>query len=184
MGNVTIIGAGGFMIYTDCEFGANVTIPNTFAGVVYFVRCSFGNASGVYTFSNNSAQQVIISDSTGLPNTQPAKVSYYGNIVSKNFVQKFYINNVAINPVGATEGQVLRLVSGAWVPATLPVPEVTQAELDAAVASLQGADASLQANIDALGTSTGTAIGSAVGALRLPVGRRDGSTVLVALTNV
>ena len=125
MSNVTLTSmpaVSGFIVFTDCEFAGNLTVDAMFAGVVYFVRCSFSSASGVYSFAQPSAQQVFITDSTGLPNTQPAKATYAGNIVNKANVQKIYVNNVAINPAGATNNQVLQLVSGTsneWVPRTL-----------------------------------------------------------------
>ncbi len=53
-----------FIIFEECAFATSITIPNTFAGVIYFIRCDLGNVN----FSNSafSALQVLIYDCTNL----------------------------------------------------------------------------------------------------------------------
>lgn len=103
MGNTTLGGTGGFMMFTDCEFGGDVTIPNTFAGVVYFIRCSFSKAAGVYSFNQSSAFQAIFLDCSGIPNAGIAKASFSGTITYKNNSQAFFLNGAPFSGSDATK---------------------------------------------------------------------------------
>lgn len=134
MGNVTLTGTGGFMMFTDCEFGGDIAIAPTFAGVVYFIRCSFSKAAGVYTFGQPSALQVIIADGTGVPNSGFVKATYSGMVTYKNNSQAFFSNGVAISTAGATSGQVLKYNGTAFVPAADATPDVTKEYVDTALA--------------------------------------------------
>ncbi len=53
-----------FIIFEECAFASSLTIPNTFAGVIYFIRCDLGNIN----ISNSavSSLQVLIYDCTNL----------------------------------------------------------------------------------------------------------------------
>ncbi len=53
-----------FIIFEECAFASSLTIPNTFAGVIYFIRCDMGNIN----ISNSafSALQVLLYDCTNL----------------------------------------------------------------------------------------------------------------------
>ncbi len=53
-----------FIIFEECSFATSLTIPNTFAGVIYFIRCDLGNVS----ISNSavSSLQVLLYDCTNL----------------------------------------------------------------------------------------------------------------------
>ncbi len=64
-GGFTFSGStSNFIIFEECAFGTSMTIPNTFAGIIYFIRCDLGNVN----FSNSafSALQVLIYDCTNL----------------------------------------------------------------------------------------------------------------------
>lgn len=102
MGNVTLGGTGGFMMFIDCDFAGNITIPNTFAGTVYFVRCQFSNASGVYTFSQTSPVQAIIFDSGGIPNASIANASFSGLTTYKSGAQAMFVNGLPLYYSGTT----------------------------------------------------------------------------------
>lgn len=141
MGNVTLGGTGGFMMFVDTDFGGDVAISPTFAGAVYFVRCSFSKAAGVYNFAQSSPVQAIFSDSTGIPNTGIAKASYSGLITYKNNSQAFFMNGVAISTAGATSGQVLKFNGTAFVPAADATSDVTKAYVDAGLAAKADASA-------------------------------------------
>lgn len=117
MGNVTLGGTGGFMMFADTDFAGDVTISPTFAGVVYFVRCNFSKAAGVYTFGQTSALQAILADCSGVPNAGIAKASYTGVTNYKSGAQALFLNNVPISNAGATSGQVLKFNGTAWAPA-------------------------------------------------------------------
>lgn len=112
MGNVTLSGTGGFMMFIDCDFSGDITIPNTFAGSAYFVRCSFSKAAGVYTFNNSSAIQVIISDTSGIPNTSIAKASYSGMITYKNNTQALFVNGLPLLMSGTTASRPSTALTG------------------------------------------------------------------------
>lgn len=133
MGNVTLGGTGGFMMFTDCEFGGDIAISPTFAGVVYFIRCSFSKAAGAYTFGQSSALQAIVVESTGVPNTGFSKASYSGVITYKNNSQAIFTNGVAISTAAAASGQVLKFNGTAFVPAAADVADVTKAYVDTAL---------------------------------------------------
>lgn len=117
MGAATISGTGGFMMFIDCDFGGNITIDPAFAGTVYFVRTTFSNATGVYTFGQTSALQAIIYEGNGIPNAGIAKASFSGVTTYKNGSQALFINGVPISNAGATTGQVLKFNGTAWAPA-------------------------------------------------------------------
>ncbi len=53
-----------FIIFEECSFATSITIPNTFAGVIYFIRCDLGNVN----ISNSavSSLQVLLYDCTNL----------------------------------------------------------------------------------------------------------------------
>ncbi len=135
MGNVTLSGTGGFMMFVDCTFAGDVTIPSNFAGVVYFIRCAFSKAAGVYSFGQNSALQAIFVDSSGIPNAGIVKASYSGMIGYKNNSQALFINGVAVNTAGATSGQVLKFNGTAFVPTADNAGDVTKAYVDSGLGS-------------------------------------------------
>ena len=57
-----------FMTFLDCEFdvNCNVTINATFANVIYFINCNFGNAT--INCNQFASQQVIFNNCSGLDN--------------------------------------------------------------------------------------------------------------------
>lgn len=134
MGNVTLGGTGGFMMFVDTDFAGDVTISPTFAGVVYFMNCNFSKAAGVYTFGQSSALQAIFSNCSGIPNAGIAKAAYTGTINYKNGSQALFLNNVAISNAGATTGQVLKFNGTSWAPAADAAPDVTKSYVDTALA--------------------------------------------------
>lgn len=163
MGNVTLGGTGGFMMFTDCEFGGDVTISPSFAGTVYFIRCSFGKPNGVYTFSQTSPLQAIVMDSSGIPNAGFGKASYSGMMTYKNGSQALFINGVAVSTAGATSGQVLKFNGTAFVPAADSTADVTKAYVDGAVGTLNTAIATKANSADVYTKSaTDVAISTAI----------------------
>lgn len=167
MGNVTLSGTGGFMMFTDCEFGGDVTIPASFAGVVYFFRCSFSKAAGVYSFGQTSALQAVIYESSGIPNAGIAKASFAGTIGYKNNSQAFFLNGVPISNAGATSGQVLKFNGTAWLPAADAAPDVTKSYVDTALALKADASAVYTKSESdlAISTSINNLVGAAPGTL-------------------
>ena len=157
MGPLTLGGTGGFMMFTDCDFGGNVTISPTFAGVVYFIRCAFSGASATYTFGQTSSQQAIVVDSSGIPNTGfvsgvTAKASYSGSILYKNNTQAQFINNIPVTTLGATNNQVLKYNGVAFAPAADSATDTTKLPL--AGGTMSGAIAMANNKITGLGTPT------------------------------
>ena len=134
MGNLTLSGTGGFMMFTDCEFGGDIAIASNFAGVVYFIRCSFSKAAGAYNFGQPSPLQAIVVDSSGIPNSGFSKAAYSGMATYKNSSQAFFSNGVAISTAGAASGQVLKFNGTAFVPAADATPDVSKAYVDEALA--------------------------------------------------
>ena len=140
MGPLTLGGTGGFMMFTDCEFGGNVSFSPTFAGVAYFIRCSFSGASATYSFGQPSALQAIVVDCSGIPNSGFPKAAYSGMATYKNSSQAFFSNGVAISTAGAASGQVLKFNGTAFVPAADATPDVSKAYVDTALALKADAD--------------------------------------------
>ena len=64
--NISGFDAGKFMTLENCEFDnyCDITVANTFAGVLFFINCNFGGAT--LNFNQFSNQQVIINNSAGL----------------------------------------------------------------------------------------------------------------------
>ncbi len=64
-GGFTLSGAtSNFLVFQNCSFGGPVSIPNTFAGVIYFIQCDFGNQ----TITNLAAvaAQVVVANCNNL----------------------------------------------------------------------------------------------------------------------
>jgi hypothetical protein len=128
MGNVTLGGTLGFMMFTECEFAGDITVSPTYAGTIYFVRCSFSKAAGVYTFGQASAFQVICTDCSGVPNALFSKASYSGQMTFKNNTQAFFVNGSIVQASIWTAGTTVqrptvnRLAGQAYFDATLGKP--------------------------------------------------------------
>jgi len=172
---LTLGGTGGFMMFTDCDFGGNVTISPTFAGVIYFIRCNFSGASATYTFGQSSALQVIITDSSGVPNTgfvsgSTAKAAYSGSIVYKNNTQAQFINNIPVTTHGAANNQVLKFNGVAFAPATDSLPSWTTIFSSSNTAGAKALNSSVSWNtvkssyreVMFVGRTTGNTVGTTV----------------------
>ncbi len=106
-GGFTFAGStSNFIIFEECAFASSLTIPNTFAGVIYFIRCDMGNIN----MSNSafSALQVLIYDCTNLysfsmGNTTLLSQNYLASGLSRldvsnvYFTGNLYQNNVLQN---------------------------------------------------------------------------------------
>ena len=82
VGGVSLSGMTGFMMFKDCEFAGDITIDPTFAGVVYFFNCGFGDLT---SFTNGAtAAQVIIYGASGFPFASLSSVTPTGTIAMDN----------------------------------------------------------------------------------------------------
>ncbi len=95
-----------FIIFEECSFATSITIPNTFAGVIYFIRCDLGNIA----ISNSAvlSLQVLLYDCTNLNSFSMGNLTllsqnYLTSGVSRldttnvYFTGNLYQNNVLFN---------------------------------------------------------------------------------------
>lgn len=74
-GGLTIgAGATGSYFLYDCEVQGAITVPNTFAGALVFIRCNFAGAT--FSLSNVSPLQVQITNCLNLPVSRPSNATY------------------------------------------------------------------------------------------------------------
>ena len=114
-----------FIIFEECAFASSLTIPNTFAGVIYFIRCDLGNVN----ISNSafSALQVLIYDCTnlysfsmgnmtllsqnyltsGVSRVDTTNVYYTGNLYQNNVLLNSSTIQNSITVLGTTTSPVL-----------------------------------------------------------------------------
>ncbi len=87
-GGLTFTGStSNFCVFQDCDIVSTLTIPNTFAGVIYFVRCAF-NGSAI-TLNNPSPLQIIFTDCNGFL-TFPTQCTLTGtNYLTSGFSKTF-----------------------------------------------------------------------------------------------
>ncbi len=89
-----------FLIFEDCSFDGGFIVPNTFAGLIYLVRCSFNNIAP--TLSQSLPLQVIMTQCTSLPSF-PANATVTGmNSLTSGFIREqvneLLIGKTKINP--------------------------------------------------------------------------------------
>ena len=114
-----------FIIFEECAFASSLTIPNTFAGVIYFIRCDMGNIN----ISNSafSALQVLLYDCTnlysfsmgnmtllsqnyltsGVSRLDVSNVYYTGNVYQNNVLQNVSTIQSSITVSATTTAPVL-----------------------------------------------------------------------------
>jgi hypothetical protein len=88
-----------FVTFEDCAFNGGFIVPNTFAGLIFLVRCSFNNIAP--TLGQASPQQVIMSQCSGLP-AFPVNATLSGqNALNNGFVRdrvgELFIGNTRVN---------------------------------------------------------------------------------------
>lgn len=74
-----------FLTFEDCYFDGGFVVPNTFAGVIYLVRCTFNGIAP--TLSQASPLQVIMSDCSGLPSYPTNATLFANNTLSTGFTR-------------------------------------------------------------------------------------------------
>ena len=93
---IVFTGATTDFIYFDkCDIG-NITIPNTFAGVVYILNSTISG-----TITNNAplgSQQLIISNTTGIPSTF---TTYYNTGIVYNTLNETLVNTTQLTASNA-----------------------------------------------------------------------------------
>lgn len=98
LGGLTVAaGTTGSLFMYDCEFGGEITVPSTFAGVLGFVRCNFTGTT--FSLNNASPAQVQFTQATGLVATYPLKALYGGTNQLASGAVFEGVNS--IQPVGA-----------------------------------------------------------------------------------
>jgi hypothetical protein len=111
-----------FIIFEECAFATSVTIPNTFAGVIYFIRCDLGNVN----FSNSafSALQVFIYDCTNLYSFSMGNMTLLSQNYLASGVSRLDVSNVYFTG-GLYQNNVLQNVS--TIQSTITVSATTSA---------------------------------------------------------
>lgn len=108
--NITIgSGSTNYITFRDCEFNlyCNITVPITFANVIYFINCNFAGCS--ITLNQTFTQQVIFNNSANFASF-PSNATYVGiNVLSTGVINSTTTN---INNSGKiTAGESLSYTS-------------------------------------------------------------------------
>lgn len=82
---------GNFLTFTDCNFTNGLVVNNTFAGVIYLIRCNFGSVNP--TLNNLSALQIQCFDCIWA-SSYPTNATLGGNQILSNGNLSFSANEI------------------------------------------------------------------------------------------
>lgn len=139
-GALTIDGAAsGFIVFNECEITSDITVASTFAGIVYFNKCSFASSgAALYQTLQASASQVVVSDCSNVPNGGFNRASYSGVLTYKNATQQLYLGGFPLSLAGATNGQVLTVITGTQTVIKPTAPPMDSTKLPLAGGTMTG----------------------------------------------
>ena len=111
VGGVTIDGTSNFISIRDCEISGALTISATTTAVIYLIDCAF--SAGATLVNNATAQQVIVTQCSGVPLASIASITPYGTVGFSDLSARNFNTHITLPFALSFTGKVSQLTNDA-----------------------------------------------------------------------